>query len=76
MQRVEQPEMIQWELRDGAYIKAYSESGGDEFSDSLEIIPLRSPSMLYSTHFRCNFQDFTVDLRQQLAVLVGVHPQQ
>lgn len=72
---VDHPRMVQWDLRDGVFIKDYSASGDDDIMDSLELIPLDSPNTPSSVCFHYNFQDFSIDLSQGLAILVGQHPE-
>jgi hypothetical protein len=65
--------MLLWELRDGAYIKAFSSSGSAFLDpDLLQVVPLGFPDLPPPVKFHITFHEFTVDLRQELVVLVEV----
>lgn len=62
-----------WELREGAYVTAFPSPASRGQSDSFRLIPLGSPTLLPpAVNFHTDFHEFTLDLKQELAVLVAV----
>ncbi|CEL60282.1 hypothetical protein RSOLAG1IB_09506 [Rhizoctonia solani AG-1 IB] len=67
-------EMLLWELREGFYIRAFSQIGG-RFADSIQFIPLDSG---FPEHpplfFDFTFNEFTADPRQELLAILSRGP--
>jgi hypothetical protein len=66
--------MLLWELREGFYIRAFSQIGG-RFADSIQFIPLDSG---FPEHpplfFDFTFNEFTADPRQELLAILSRGP--
>ncbi|KAG8777524.1 hypothetical protein FRC12_000327 [Ceratobasidium sp. 428] len=67
--------MSLWELRDGAFAKAFSTSGSDMEADSVLITSLNAERNKTRISFGVVFNEFTLDSNQDLIVLAGVGPQ-
>jgi hypothetical protein len=61
-----------WELREGSFVKAFSTAGTRQSADSIQIVPLGSPNLPLPVKFQHPFHEFTLDIGQQLVVLVAV----
>ncbi|CAE7176689.1 unnamed protein product [Rhizoctonia solani] len=74
MRSLGESEMLLWELREGFYIKAISQSGG-RYANSLQFIPLdaESPDPL-PLLFDFVFNEFTADPGQDLVALISRDP--
>jgi hypothetical protein len=69
-------EMLLWELREGFYVKAFSQSRG-QFADALQFVPLDhetpDPPPLM---FDFVFSEFTTDPAQDLIAMISGDPNQ
>ncbi|KAG9095050.1 hypothetical protein FRC06_010173 [Ceratobasidium sp. 370] len=68
--------MSLWELRDGVFANAYSSNHADLEANGMEIFPLGIDGGHTRTDFRVAFNEFTLDLGQDLVALAGVDPQE
>ncbi|KAG8771489.1 hypothetical protein FRC12_003582 [Ceratobasidium sp. 428] len=68
-------DMSLWELRDGAFAKAFSTSGLEIEPDSVLITSLNADGNIIRIPFGVVFDEFTLDSNQDLIVLAGVNPQ-
>ncbi|CAE6373707.1 unnamed protein product [Rhizoctonia solani] len=64
--------ILLWELREGSFISAYSTTRGPKLADALQVVPLDTQQLPKPIEFGLNFDEFTLDLSQELVVLAVV----
>ncbi|CAE6437538.1 unnamed protein product [Rhizoctonia solani] len=71
---VGESDMLLWELREGFYIRAFSQAGG-RFPDSIQFIPLDSGILVHPPLiFDFTFNEFTADPEQKLLAILSRGP--
>ncbi|KAG9114911.1 hypothetical protein FRC07_007589 [Ceratobasidium sp. 392] len=67
-------DMPLWELRDGIFVKAFSNSNIPQTTNSLCLFPLGDTNTSTQVDFGIDFAEFNIDPSQDLVVLVGTNP--